>query len=85
MTNIARHLRIAALSGLVALPVTAGVVGAQQAAQQPAPAAKHHSKLKGAIVGAAAGHAMGGHAVAGAAAGAMVQHHRNKKAKKATP
>ena len=40
--------------------------------------AKHHSKLGGALVGAAVGHVLGGHAVAGAAAGAMVQHHRNK-------
>jgi hypothetical protein len=39
----------------------------------------HHSKLKGALVGAAAGHVLGGHAVAGAAAGALVQHERNKR------
>lgn len=38
----------------------------------------HHSKLKGALVGAVAGHMAGGHALAGAAAGAMVQHERNK-------
>jgi hypothetical protein len=38
----------------------------------------HHSKLGGALVGAAVGHVLGGHAVAGAAAGAMVQHERNK-------
>ena len=43
---------------------------------------KHHSKLKGAAVGAVAGHMIGGKkgAVAGAATGAMVQHHKNKKA-----
>jgi hypothetical protein len=46
-------------------------------------APKHHSKLKGAVVGGVAGHMMGGHAAAGAAAGALVQHHRNKKAEKA--
>lgn len=40
---------------------------------------KHHSKLKGALVGAAAGHMLGGHAKAGAVAGALYQHHRNKK------
>jgi hypothetical protein len=39
----------------------------------------HHSKLGGALVGAAVGHVMGGHAMAGAAAGAMVQHERNKR------
>ena len=39
---------------------------------------KHHSKLGGAVVGAAAGHMLGGHAIAGAVVGAMVQHERNK-------
>jgi hypothetical protein len=38
----------------------------------------HHSKLKGALIGAAAGHVLGGHAMAGAAAGALLQHERNK-------
>ena len=38
----------------------------------------HHSKLGGALAGAAAGHMLGGHAVAGAAVGALVQHERNK-------
>ncbi|HEX4683464.1 MAG TPA: hypothetical protein VH277_12180 [Gemmatimonadaceae bacterium] len=38
----------------------------------------HHSKLKGALVGAAAGHFLGHHALAGAAAGALIQHERNK-------
>jgi hypothetical protein len=40
--------------------------------------AKHHSKLGGAVAGAAAGHMLGGHAVVGAAAGALIQHERNK-------
>lgn len=39
---------------------------------------RHHSKLAGAMVGAAAGHMLGGHAVAGAAAGALIQHERNE-------
>lgn len=38
----------------------------------------HHSKLGGAVAGAAAGHMLGGHAVLGAAAGALMQHERNK-------
>jgi hypothetical protein len=76
--NIAKRARIAVLGALVALPLTAGAGVAQQ---QAAP--KHHSKLKGAVVGAAAGHMLGHHAVAGAAAGAMIQHHRNHKAKSA--
>ncbi len=41
---------------------------------------RHHSKLAGAALGAAAGHALGGHAVIGAAAGALIQHERNKHA-----
>lgn len=40
--------------------------------------AGHHSKLGGAVAGAAAGHMLGGHAVLGAAAGALIQHERNK-------
>jgi hypothetical protein len=43
-------------------------------------AATHHSKLGGALAGAAVGHVLGGHAVAGAAAGALIQHERNKHA-----
>ncbi len=39
---------------------------------------RHHSLLKGAAVGAVAGHMMGHHAVAGAVVGAIVQHERNK-------
>ena len=39
----------------------------------------HHSKLGGAMAGAAAGHMLGGHAVLGAAAGALIQHERNKR------
>ena len=42
---------------------------------------KRHSVLGGALVGAAAGHAMGHHALAGAAAGALLQHERNKHEK----
>lgn len=53
---------------------------AQQA--QPAAPAKHHSKLKGALVGGAAGAAVG-HPKLGAAAGVMHQHNKNKKAKAA--
>ena len=49
----------------------------------PAPE-KHHSLLKGAAVGAVGGHFVGkGHAKSGAAVGALVQHHKNKKAEKA--
>ena len=44
---------------------------------------KHHSLAKGAAAGAVGGHFIGkGHAKAGAAAGALYQHHKNKKAEK---
>jgi hypothetical protein len=70
-------------------PATAGgdvsaSPNATPVATSPAPAvvetttAPHHSKLKGALVGAAAGHMLGKHAVAGAVAGAVIQHERNK-------
>lgn len=54
-----------------------------QTAQPVAP--KHHSLLKGAAVGAAAGSAVPGHRhpILGAIAGAEVQHHRNKTDKRA--
>jgi len=42
---------------------------------------RHHSAVKGALVGAAAGHFAGHHALLGAAAGALVQHERNKHEK----
>ena len=66
----------------LALTFSGGHALAAQATQA-APQAKHHSALKGALVGAAAGHMAGHHAVAGGVIGAMVQHHRNKKAMKA--
>ena len=62
----------------------AGDVSSSPPATQPSTAVvdtvtpEHHSKLGGALVGAAAGHVLGGHAVAGAAVGALVQHERNK-------
>lgn len=71
-----------------ALLAPAFVAGAQttqptQTTQQPV-APKHHSVLAGAAAGAAAGSAIPGHRhpVLGAIAGAEVQHHRNKMAKK---
>ena len=38
--------------------------------------------VKGAAVGAAAGHVMGGHTKTGAVAGAVVGHHERKKSEK---
>jgi hypothetical protein len=48
------------------------------------PAEKHHSKAKGAAVGAVGGAAVGGKkgAAVGAVGGTAVQHHKNKKAAK---
>ena len=76
MTKTLRHAAASAALGFAMLTSAAPALHAQ--ATQPAP--KHHSKLKGAMVGAAAGHVLGGHAKAGAVAGALYQHHRNKKA-----
>lgn len=74
---------------LAALLAPAFAVGAQTTTQ-PVPTTtavppKHHSILKGAAVGAAAGSAVPGHRhpILGAVAGAEVQHHRNKQEKKA--
>lgn len=53
------------------------MLAATTAFAQQAP--KHHSKLKGAIVGGAVGSAVG-HPKLGAAAGVMHQHGKNKKA-----
>ncbi len=79
---------ISAISSAALLFATIpGVAFAQDAAApaQTAPVPeKHHSLLKGAAVGAAGGHFVGkGHAKSGAVVGALVQHHKNKKAEKA--
>lgn len=69
-------------AGDVAVPAATGVPAATPstvAIDSTTP--DHHSKLGGALVGAAAGHMLGGHAVAGAAVGALVQHERNKHQK----
>jgi len=70
-------------SGAHALAAQAASPAHVTQAGPSAPPAKHHSALKGALIGATAGHMMGRHAVAGGVIGAMVQHHRNKKALKA--
>ena len=72
---IPTSIRSRLAAAVAGLSLVAGVVAAQ-------PAPKHHSKLKGAMVGAVAGHAMGHHAKMGAVTGALVQHHRNAKALK---
>ena len=78
MTTSLRKAAASAALGFAML-TTAGTALHAQAAPS-APVAKHHSKLKGALVGAAAGHMLGGHAKSGAVAGALWQHHKNKKA-----
>ena len=72
------NLKAALLSaGLVFAPL--GIAPAQQATP-----VKHHSVVKGAVVGAVAGHMTHRKhgAMLGAAVGAEVQHHRNKVAQK---
>ena len=81
MTQAVRKAAASAAFGLVMFTAASEPIRAQQSAA-PAPVAKHHSKLKGALVGAAAGHVLGGHAKGGAVVGALWQHHKNKKAAK---
>jgi hypothetical protein len=71
MTRNRSRIQAAALAITLLLPV------GHAFAKQP----RHHSKAKGAIVGAVAGGAVAGKkgAVAGAAIGAARQHHKNKK------
>ncbi len=69
-----------AVAGLTIVAGTLGVVAPLAArAQTTQPAPKHHSKLKGAVVGGAVGAAVG-HPKLGAAAGVVHQHGKNKKA-----
>jgi len=68
-----------ATPGSAAVPVAPATGNPTVVADSTTP--DHHSKLGGALVGAAAGHMLGGHAVAGAAVGALVQHERNKHQK----
>ena len=79
MNTMIRKSTTAAAMGLAlltsSLPLRAQATLAPEAA---VPVQKHHSKLKGALVGAAAGHMLGHHAKAGAVAGALWQHHKNK-------
>ncbi|HEY0778911.1 MAG TPA: hypothetical protein VGD56_13155 [Gemmatirosa sp.] len=71
--NVVRTATLAAAVGAL------GLVPAVGHAQTTQPAPKHHSKLKGALVGGAAGAAVG-HPKLGAAAGVIHQHNKNKKA-----
>ncbi len=71
---------MAVLAGAAFLLGTSAVYAADDQAAPP----KHHSLAKGAATGAVGGHFVGkGHAKAGAAAGALYQHHKNKKEEKA--
>lgn len=76
-----RDLKNSVRTALVATAAVALGAAAPLAAraQQAQPAPKHHSKLKGALVGGAVGAAVG-HPKLGAAAGVLHQHHKNKKA-----
>ncbi|CAN5805241.1 hypothetical protein BH11GEM2_BH11GEM2_19010 [soil metagenome] len=81
MNTMIRKTAMAGAVGLALLASTVPLLGqAAPAPRDAAPVQKHHSKLKGALVGAAAGHMLGHHAKSGAVAGALWQHHKNKKA-----
>lgn len=75
---------VGAMAGLLlasrVTPVRAQATQPPQQGQAAKPAPKHHSKIKGALVGGAVGAAVG-HPKAGAAVGVLHQHHKNKKAK----
>ncbi len=81
-SQLARSVFVGALSTVLA-PVFAAGAQTTQPPAQPVPP-KHHSVLAGAAAGAAAGSAIPGHRhpILGAMAGAEVQHHRNKTAKR---
>ena len=64
MTRTLRNTATSFALGFTMFTASGASLHAQQVAQ-PAPAAKHHSKIKGALVGAAAGHMLGGHAKSG--------------------
>jgi hypothetical protein len=66
------------LAGFATVALLGGSIGAH-AQDTPKPKG---GTLKGAAVGAVAGHVMGGHAVAGAAAGAAIGHHERAKSEK---
>jgi outer membrane lipoprotein SlyB len=66
---------------LAAFAATALLASSVAAHAQDQPKPKGGT-MKGAAVGAVAGHVMGGHAVAGAAAGAVIGHHEKAKSEK---
>ncbi len=68
-------------STLAAFATVALLAGSIAAQAQDTPKPKGGT-LKGAAVGAVAGHMMGGHAATGAAAGAVIGHHEKAKSEK---
>ena len=66
------------LAACAAVGLLGSTIGAD-AQDQPKPKG---GTMKGAAVGAVAGHMMGHHAVAGAAAGAAIGHHERAKSEK---
>jgi hypothetical protein len=75
---IMKQLTSLTLAAFAATALMAGPIGAH-AQDTPKPKG---GTMKGAAVGAVAGHMMGGHAVAGAAAGAAIGHHEKAKSEK---
>lgn len=73
-----RSFKVLTLAAVAATALLGGTVGAS-AQDQPKPKG---GTMKGAAVGAVAGHMMGHHAVAGAAAGAAIGHHERAKSEK---
>ena len=63
-------------TAFAAIALLAGSAGLARADDAPKPSG---GTVKGAAVGAAAGHVMGGHAKSGAVAGAVIGHHERSK------
>ena len=77
---IAKRITFPALLGLaIATATPVAPSQAQDSGQQQKPSG---GTLKGAAVGAAAGHVMGGHTKTGAAVGAVAGHHERAKSEK---
>jgi hypothetical protein len=74
-----KKLTTLTLAAFAATALLGGTIGAHAQDHQPKPKG---GTVKGAAVGAVAGHMMGGHAASGAAVGAVVGHHERAKSEK---
>lgn len=71
-----KRLTVLTLASLTAITLAASPMAARAEDSQPSPKG---GTVKGAAVGAVAGHMMGGHTKTGAAVGAVAGHHERAK------